>query len=134
MLLGHWIRHGTIYGKGQDADRATRLGRIEGWPDDQTIDDIATDTVVAALIYFRRQGAHDPSLAILGRGVAGHLLSSASASISSPTSTAAHCAPNCPPTGSFRCPLAHNQLHLARKQLGETAVTSRACLLNGGSR
>lgn len=46
MLLGHWIRHGTIYGKGQDADRATRLGRIEGWPDDQTIDDIATDTVV----------------------------------------------------------------------------------------
>ena len=124
MLLGHWIRHGTIYGKGQDADRATRLGRIEGWPDDQTIDDIATDTVVAALIYFRRQGAHDPSLAILGRGVAGHLLSSASASISSPTSTAAHCAPNCPPTGSFRCPLTHNQLHLDRKQLGETAVKS----------
>ena len=28
-------------------------GRIEGWPDDQTIDDIATDTVVAALNYFR---------------------------------------------------------------------------------
>jgi hypothetical protein len=60
--------------------------------------------VVAALIYFRRQGAHDPSLAILGRGVAGHLLSSASASISSPTSTAAHCAPNCPPTGSWALP------------------------------
>ena len=51
-VLRAWIRHGTIYGKTK-ALTGYGLGRIEGWPDDQTIDDIATDTVVAALIYFR---------------------------------------------------------------------------------
>ncbi len=51
-VLRAWIRHGTIYGKAK-ALTGYGLGRIEGWPDDQTIDDIATDTVVAALIYFR---------------------------------------------------------------------------------
>lgn len=51
-VLRAWIRHGTIYGKAK-ALTGYGLGRIEGWPDDQTTDDIATDTVVAALIYFR---------------------------------------------------------------------------------
>lgn len=51
-VMRAWIRHGTIYGKAK-ALTGYCLGRIEGWPDDQTIDDIATDTVVAALIYFR---------------------------------------------------------------------------------
>ena len=51
-VLRAWIRHGTIYGKAKTLT-GYGLGRIEGWPDDQTIDDIATDTVVAALIYFR---------------------------------------------------------------------------------
>lgn len=51
-VLRAWIRHGTIYGKAK-ALTGYGLCRIEGWPDDQTIDDIATDTVVAALIYFR---------------------------------------------------------------------------------
>lgn len=51
-VLRAWIRHGTIYGKAKTLT-GYGLGRIEGWPDDQTIDDIATDTVVAALNYFR---------------------------------------------------------------------------------
>jgi DNA-directed RNA polymerase specialized sigma24 family protein len=51
-VLRAWIRYGTIYGKAK-ALTGYGLGRIEGWPDDQTIDDIASDTVVAALIYFR---------------------------------------------------------------------------------
>ncbi|KAA1427060.1 RNA polymerase sigma factor [Mycolicibacter arupensis] len=51
-VLRAWIRRGTIYGKAK-ALTGYGLGRIEGWPDDQTIDDIAADTVVAALIYFR---------------------------------------------------------------------------------
>jgi len=51
-VLRAWIRYGTIYGKAK-ALTGYGLGRIEGWPDDQAIDDIATDTVVAALIYFR---------------------------------------------------------------------------------
>jgi len=51
-VLRAWIRYGTIYGKAKTLT-GYGLGRIEGWPDDQTIDDIATDTVVSALIYFR---------------------------------------------------------------------------------
>ncbi|BEL42106.1 Putative transcriptional rgulator [Mycobacteroides abscessus subsp. abscessus] len=51
-VLRAWIRHGTIYVKAKKLT-GYGLGRIEGWPDDQTIDDIATDTVVAALNYFR---------------------------------------------------------------------------------
>ena len=44
-MLRAWIRHGTIYGKAK-ALTGYGLGRIEGWPDDQTIDDIAADTVI----------------------------------------------------------------------------------------
>lgn len=51
-VLRAWIRRGTIYGKTK-ALTGYGLGRIEGWPDDQTIDDLAVDTVVAALAYFR---------------------------------------------------------------------------------
>ena len=88
-----WIRHGTIYGKAK-ALTGYGLGRIEGWPDDQTIDDIATDTVVAALIYFRDKGAHEPPLAKPREVRRWAPSSSASASTSSPTSTAAPCEPN----------------------------------------
>ena len=59
-VLRAWIRHGTIYGKAK-ALTGYGLGRIEGWPDDQTIDDIATDTVVAALIYFRDKHSSTPA-------------------------------------------------------------------------
>lgn len=51
-VLRAWIRHGTIYGKAK-ALTGYGLGRIEGWPENEAIDDIAKDTVVAALIYFR---------------------------------------------------------------------------------
>lgn len=51
-VLRAWIRHGTIYGKVKTLT-GYKLGRIEGWPDPQTVEDLAADTVVAALIYFR---------------------------------------------------------------------------------
>ena len=51
-VLRPWIRRGTIYGKAK-ALTGYGLGRIEGWPDPQTVDDLAADTVVAALEYFR---------------------------------------------------------------------------------
>jgi hypothetical protein len=51
-VLRAWIRHGTIYGKVK-ALTGYKLGRIEDWPDPQTVEDLAADTVVAALIYFR---------------------------------------------------------------------------------
>ncbi|GJO17893.1 putative transcriptional rgulator [Mycobacterium marinum] len=51
-VLRAWIRRGTIYGRTKELT-GYRLGRIEGWPDPQTADDLAADTVVAALEYFR---------------------------------------------------------------------------------
>ena len=51
-VLRAWIRYGTIYGKAK-ALTGYGLGRIEGWPNDEVVEDIAADTVVAALIYFR---------------------------------------------------------------------------------
>ncbi len=72
-VLRAWIRHGTIYGKAK-ALTGYGLGRIEGWPDDQTIDDIATDTVVAALIYFRDKVLMTHRWQSSGGGISGHLL------------------------------------------------------------
>src|ERR1700754_3960479 len=51
-VLRAWIHRGTIYGKAK-ALTGYGLGRVEGWPDPQTVDDLAADTVVAALEYFR---------------------------------------------------------------------------------
>jgi len=51
-VLRVWIHRGTIYGKAK-ALTGYGLGRIEGWPDPQTVEDLAADTVVAALEYFR---------------------------------------------------------------------------------
>jgi DNA-directed RNA polymerase specialized sigma24 family protein len=51
-VLRSWIGRGTIYGKAK-ALTGYGLGRLEGWPDPQTVEDLAADTVVAALIYFR---------------------------------------------------------------------------------
>ncbi|PXW99601.1 RNA polymerase sigma factor [Mycolicibacterium moriokaense] len=51
-VLRVWIRRGTIYGKAKTLT-GYGLGRIEGWPDPQTVEDLAADTVVAALEYFR---------------------------------------------------------------------------------
>ncbi|MGY4647825.1 hypothetical protein [Mycobacterium sp. URHB0021] len=51
-LLRAWIRRGTIYGKAK-ALTGYGLGRIEGWPDPQTADDLAANTVVTAMEYFR---------------------------------------------------------------------------------
>jgi DNA-directed RNA polymerase specialized sigma24 family protein len=51
-VLRAWIRRGTIYGKAK-ALTGYGLGRIEGWPDPQTADDLAADTIVVALEYFR---------------------------------------------------------------------------------
>ncbi|WP_237084665.1 hypothetical protein [Mycobacteroides abscessus] len=89
-VLRAWIRHGTIYVKAKKLT-GYGLGRIEGWPDDQTIDDIATDTVVAALNYFRDKVLkthrwQSSGGASLGTFFIGQCLS--------PTSTAAHCGPN----------------------------------------
>lgn len=53
-MLRAWIRHGTIYSKVK-ALTGYKLGRIEGWPDTETIQDLANDTVVAALEYFREK-------------------------------------------------------------------------------
>lgn len=46
------IYRGTIYGKAK-ALTGYGLGRIEGWPDPETVEELAADTVVAALAYFR---------------------------------------------------------------------------------
>jgi DNA-directed RNA polymerase specialized sigma24 family protein len=51
-VLRAWIGHGTIYSKAK-ALTGYGLGRIEGWPDPQTVQDLAADTIVAALEYFR---------------------------------------------------------------------------------
>lgn len=51
-VLRAWIRHGTIYGKAKTLT-GYGLGRIEGWPDDEIVEDLVADTVVAALGYFR---------------------------------------------------------------------------------
>ncbi|WP_454793829.1 RNA polymerase sigma factor [Mycolicibacterium lutetiense] len=51
-VLRAWIHRGTIYGKVK-ALTGYGLGRIEGWPDRETAHDLANDTVVAALGYFR---------------------------------------------------------------------------------
>lgn len=51
-VLQAWIKHGTIYGKVM-ALTGYSLSRIESWPDPETIGDLATDTIVAALEYFR---------------------------------------------------------------------------------
>lgn len=53
-VLRAWIRHGTIYGKVK-ALTGYKLGRVEGWPDADTVSDLADDTVVAALRYFREK-------------------------------------------------------------------------------
>ena len=51
-VLRAWIRRGTIYGQVK-ALTGYALGRIESWPDNDAISDLAADTVVAALRYFR---------------------------------------------------------------------------------
>lgn len=51
-VLRAWIRYGTVYGKVR-ALTGYKLGRIEGWPDAEIVEDLASDTVVAALAYFR---------------------------------------------------------------------------------
>lgn len=51
-VLRTWIYRGTIYGKAK-ALTGYGLGRIEGWPDPETVEELAADTVVAALAYFR---------------------------------------------------------------------------------
>ncbi len=53
-VLRAWLRYGTIYGKVQ-ALTGYKLGRIEGWPDPDTVESLAGDTVVAALTYFREK-------------------------------------------------------------------------------
>lgn len=47
-----WIIRGNIYGKVQSLT-GYGLGRLEGWPDREIAEDLAADTVVAALKYFR---------------------------------------------------------------------------------
>lgn len=51
-VLRSWIQRGTIYGKVK-ALTGYGVGRIEGWPDREAAEDLANDTVVAALKYFR---------------------------------------------------------------------------------
>jgi DNA-directed RNA polymerase specialized sigma24 family protein len=52
-VLTSWIQRGAIYAKVQALTGFT-LGRpLDGWPDRQTAEDLATDTVVEALNYFR---------------------------------------------------------------------------------
>lgn len=52
-VLRAWIRRATIYEKVRSRTRY-RLEPLDGWPaDDQAITDLATDTVIAALKYFK---------------------------------------------------------------------------------
>jgi DNA-directed RNA polymerase specialized sigma24 family protein len=51
-VLRAWLGRGIIYCKVK-ALTGYGLGRIEGWPDSQTVEDLAADTIVAALEYFR---------------------------------------------------------------------------------
>ena len=63
-VIRAWIRRATIYGKLRSRTRY-RVQPLDGWPADQeTINDIATDTVLAALKYFKTgvlmRGRWDP--------------------------------------------------------------------------
>jgi DNA-directed RNA polymerase specialized sigma24 family protein len=53
-IMSSWIRRGVIYGR-VNALTHFGLGRLEGWPDSETSDDLSADTVVDALDYFREQ-------------------------------------------------------------------------------
>jgi DNA-directed RNA polymerase specialized sigma24 family protein len=63
-VMRAWIRRGTIYEKVRGRTKF-RVETIEGWPrEDEAIADIASDTVMSALAYFRTQilmaGRWDP--------------------------------------------------------------------------
>lgn len=51
-VLRAWILRGNIYGKVQSLT-GYGLSRLDGWPDRQTAEDLAAETVVVALNYFR---------------------------------------------------------------------------------
>lgn len=53
-VMSSWIRRGVIYGR---VKKLTGFGleRRDGWPDAELCDDLATDTVVVALDYFRER-------------------------------------------------------------------------------
>jgi RNA polymerase sigma factor (sigma-70 family) len=53
-VLSGWIRRGEIYGRVK-ALTGFGLSRRDGWPDAELCGDIATDTVVIALDYFRER-------------------------------------------------------------------------------
>lgn len=53
-VMASWIRRGVIYGRVK-ALTGFGLGRRDGWPDAELCDDLATDTVVLALDYFRER-------------------------------------------------------------------------------
>jgi DNA-directed RNA polymerase specialized sigma24 family protein len=53
-VISSWIRRGVIYGRVK-ALTGFGLGRRDGWPDAELCDDLATDTVVVALDYFRER-------------------------------------------------------------------------------
>jgi DNA-directed RNA polymerase specialized sigma24 family protein len=53
-ILASWIGRGIIYGKVKALTGFT-LGRLLGWPDPETSTDLAADTVVDALDYFRER-------------------------------------------------------------------------------
>jgi hypothetical protein len=86
-VLRAWIRRGTIYGKAKTLT-GYGLGRIEGWPDPQTAEDLAAETIVVALRYFRDNVLKTHRWQSAGGASLAPSLS-VSASTSSPTSTAA---------------------------------------------
>lgn len=53
-VISSWIRRGVIYGKVK-ALTGFGLERRDGWPDAELCGDIATDTVIVALDYFRER-------------------------------------------------------------------------------
>lgn len=53
-VMSSWIRRGVIYGKVK-ALTGFGLQRRDGWPDAELCIDIATDTVIVALDYFRER-------------------------------------------------------------------------------
>jgi DNA-directed RNA polymerase specialized sigma24 family protein len=53
-VMSSWIRRGRIYGRVK-ALTGFGLTRRDGWPDPELCGDIATDTVIVALDYFRER-------------------------------------------------------------------------------
>ena len=53
-VISSWIRRGLIYGRVKTLT-GFGLGRRDGWPDAELCVDLATDTVVLALDYFRER-------------------------------------------------------------------------------